>query len=279
MQQNPQVGYGNSNSNRGNSGDRILDECTAIDELISDLESRFNSFKALTTRILSDRAQVSELEAASSDIVNTYRNATDRMKRIKSNPESGSPRNAPQVGRVDRRLKTSWQQFKVIEADFRAKMKEQQTRQYRIVNPEATEDEVRQAVEDPNTQVFQQALMNADRRGQSQSALNAVRQRHAAIQNIEQTMIELGQLFQDMDNLVLSQDTQVKEIEEKGIEVQENIVQGNKELDHGIKSARGARKKKWILCGIVVVLLLIIIIVVLIWFFIIRQQAKTVTGH
>ena len=157
MQQNPQAGYGNSTGNngqRGNSGDRILDECTAIDELISDLESRHNAFKALTTRILSDRAQISELEATSSDIINTYRNATDRMKRIKTNPESGSPRNAPQVGRVDRRLKASLQEFKVIEADFRAKMKEQQKRQYRIVNPEATDDEISQAVEDPNTQVF-----------------------------------------------------------------------------------------------------------------------------
>jgi syntaxin 1B/2/3 len=278
MQNNPQPGYG-GNPQRGNSGDRILDECTAIDQLISDLESRHQSFRSLTTRILSDRAQLSELEAASSDIIRAYRNATDRMRKIKSNPESGSPRNAPQVGRVDRRLKASFQEFKVIEADFRAKMKEQQTRQYRIVNPDATDEEVRQVVDDPSAQVFQQALMNADRRGQSQSALNAVRQRHAAIQNIEQTMIELGQLFQDMDNLVMQQDVQVKQIEEKGIEVQENIVKGNQELDHGIKSARAARKKKWILCGIAVVLVCVIIIVVLIWWFIIRQQAHVVTGH
>jgi syntaxin 1B/2/3 len=264
MQNNPQSQYG---GNQVNAGDRILDDCQNINEAINDLEARHNSYKALTSRILSDRAQMGELESATADIMTSYRNLADRMRKIKSNPESGSPRNAPQVGRVDRRLKASMQEFQKIESGFRAGMKEQQARQYRIVNPEATEE------------VFQQALMNADRRGQSQSTLNAVRQRHAAIQNIEQTMIELGQLFQDLDNLVLQQDVQVKQIEEKGEDVQENLIKGNEELDTGIKYARAARKKKWICLGIAVLIVLIIIIIVVVYLLVIRQQTKTVTGH
>jgi syntaxin 1B/2/3 len=276
MQNNPNQ-YGGGQ--QVNAGDRILDDCQNINEAINDLEARHNTYKALTSRILSDRANMAELESATADIMTAYRNLADRMRKIKSNPESGTPRNAPQVGRVDRRLKASMQEFQKIESSFRAGMKEQQSRQYRIVNPEASEEEVRQAVENPNTQVFQQALLNADRRGQSQSTLNAVRQRHAAIQNIEQTMIELGQLFQDLDNLVLQQDVQVKQIEEKGEDVQENLLKGNEELDTGIKYARAARRKKWICLGIAVLIILIIIIVVVIYFLVIRQQTKTVTGH
>jgi syntaxin 1B/2/3 len=59
-------------------------------------------------------------------------------------------------------------------------------------------------------------------------------------------MIELAELFQDLDTLVLQQEVQVKAIEQQGEEIQENITKGNEELDTGIKSARGARKKKWI---------------------------------
>lgn len=277
MQNNPQTGYSDDTS-KSTPGDRILDDCTEIDRAVSDLESRHIAFKALTSRILSDRASPSELEAQSAEIMNAYRNVAARMKKIKQNPESGSPRNAPQVGRVNRRLKTSMEEFQRIERDFRASMKEQQTRQYRIVNPAASEDEVRAAVEDPNAQIFQQALMNADRRGQAQTTLNAVRQRHQAIQQIEQTMIELSQLFQDLDNIVMQQDEAVKMIEEKGEEVQTNMVEANKQLTQGIGSARRARKGKWICLGIGCFLILVIIIVILIWFFVIRTQAKAVTN-
>jgi syntaxin 1B/2/3 len=247
------------------SGDRILDDCEAVNQAINDLESRHQAFKALTSRILSDRAQLGELEASSSEIMSAYRSLAARMKKIKSNPASGSSRNAPQVGRTDRRLKASIQEFQIIEKDFRAQIKEQQTRQYRIVNPGATEEEVRQAVDDPSTQIFQQALMNADRRGQAQSTLNAVRQRHAAIQNIEKTMIELGQLFEDLNQMVIQDEVKVKQIEDHAVEVQDNIIKGNEELDHGIKSARAARRKKWCLFWMIIIIILVLAAAIVIW--------------
>jgi syntaxin 1B/2/3 len=136
----------------------ILDECTAVDQTITELESRLQSFRSLQSRILSDRAQISELDSASADIMAAYRNLTTRMKKIKSKPESREPMNAPQVGRVDRRLKGAIGEFQKLESEFRAQMREQQARQYRIVNPNASEAEVREVVEDSSVQVFQQAV-------------------------------------------------------------------------------------------------------------------------
>ncbi|KAF2666728.1 t-SNARE [Microthyrium microscopicum] len=257
--QPPAYGYGGPQASGGND---MLEQCTLIDSSIGELDSRLSTFKALQSRILSDRASITELDGASSELMSSYRSLAQRMKKIKSNPESGSPRNAPQVGRVDRRLKTAMTDFQRLESDFRAQMRDQQARQYRIVNPNATEQEVQQAVEDPNAQIFQQALMNSDRRGQSQSALNAVRARNAAIQNIERQMIELAELFQDLDNIVMQQGEQVAQIEEKAVEVQDNIYQANTQLETGIKSARAARKKKWICLGICVFLLIAIAIVI-----------------
>lgn len=71
-------------------------------------------------------------------------------------------------------------------------------------------------------------------------------------------MLELAELFQDLDNLVVQQETQVAQIETKGEEIQENVVKGNEELDTGIKSARSARKKKWICFWLAILLLLVI---------------------
>jgi syntaxin 1B/2/3 len=142
----------------GGEPDNILNDCTAINETIDDLEGRLQAFKRLQSQILSDRAQISQLDSSSADIMAAYRNLAARMKKIKSTPSSAAPMNAPQVGRVDRRLKSAINEFQKIESDFRAQMRDQQARQYRIVNPNASEAEVREVVEDPSVQVFQQAV-------------------------------------------------------------------------------------------------------------------------
>lgn len=61
---------------------------------------------------------------------------------------------------VDRKLKQVMLEFQQLEQGYRKKLGEQMARQYRIVNPDATEEEVRAAVEDTeNNQVFSQAVL------------------------------------------------------------------------------------------------------------------------
>lgn len=118
-------------------------------------------------------------------------------------------------------------------------------------------------------------LLNSGRQGQSQTTLNAVRQRSEAIQNIEETMIELAELFQDLDVLVMQQEAQVKMIEEKGEEVQQDLEKANIELDTGIKSARGARKKKWICLFLVLFILIAIAVAVAVYILVTKKAANT----
>jgi syntaxin 1B/2/3 len=110
---------------------------------------------------------------------------------------------------------------------------------------------VSKAVEDKsNNNIFSQALMQSSRQGQAQSALSAVENRHQAIQKIESQMIELAELFQDMENLVVQQEAAVTNIEMKGEEVVENMDKGTEQIGVAIKSARNARKWKWWCLGI-----------------------------
>lgn len=242
------------------SGDpnAILNDCREIDQGIDEIERHLNQLKMLQDRSLNDAdtsassATSRQLDSLSTETMAMYRGLTERVRMIKSNPESRQPKNAAQVGRVDRRLKQAIQNYQQVESAFRKRTQDQMARQYRIVRPDADEQEVRAAVEDTSqgAQVFQQALMQSDRRGQARAVLSAVQDRHAAIQKIEQQMIELAQLFQDMDTLVVQQEEQVQQIEQKGEEVVENLDKGNVELGGAIKSARGARRKKWICLGI-----------------------------
>ena len=92
--------------------------------------------------------------------------------------------------------------------------------------------------------------MSSNRRGQAQSALRAVQGRHEAIQKIERQMIELAQLFQDMEAAVIEQEAAVEKIDEQGEETRVNLHKGNEQLDQAVDKARAARKKKWICLGI-----------------------------
>jgi syntaxin 1B/2/3 len=243
---------------RQNDPNKILNECREIDRGIDEIKASLATLATLQQRSLDDSdssAQSStnrQLDAISADTMTMYRNFAGRIKAIKQQPESGSPKNAPQVGKIDRKLKAAIQEYQSMDSAFRRKLQDQMARQYRIVRPDATEQEVREAVEDTSNQqqMFSQALLQSDRRGQSRAALSAVENRHQAIQKIESQMIELAELFQDMEALVVQQEAAVVNIEMKGEEVVENLDKGNQEIGTAIVSARNARKWKWWCLGI-----------------------------
>jgi len=234
----------------------ILNECRDVDGGIREIKAQLKHIQQdLHTAVLNNpdsgnRGPAKQLEDATAELMAMYRNLTGRVKNIKQKPESGSPRNAPQVGKIDRELKETLQQYRTVEADFTRRLREQAARQYRIVRPDASEAEVQEAIEDPNQQMFSQALMQSDRRGQAQSTMRAVTDRHEAIKKIEQQMIELSELFQDMDNLVVQQEAAVTNIEMKGEEVVDHMDKGNEQIGVAIQSARNTRKWKWWCLGI-----------------------------
>ncbi|ETN38804.1 uncharacterized protein HMPREF1541_06843 [Cyphellophora europaea CBS 101466] len=259
------AGYEMSNMN-GNDPNRLLNECRNIDRTIDELEEKLERLKLMHRRAIDDAATNSnvqtEVESQSSDIMNTYRAIVARVKKIKQDPESGNPRNAPQVGKVDRRIKTMINRFQQADSDHRKKLNERSAREYRIVRPDASDAEVREAIEDSGNQaIFSQALINSDRRGQAQNISNNVRSRHQAIQKIEQDMIMLAQLYQDLETQVIQQEPAVQQIEQRGEEVNDHVAKANTELDGAVTKARAARRKKWWCLGIVVVILIIIAIV------------------
>ncbi|KAF4507500.1 hypothetical protein G6O67_003992 [Ophiocordyceps sinensis] len=267
----------NASSFAGGNPNNILNECREIDRGIDDVERNLEQLRMVQKRTLDDAdgssssAANRQLDSLSSETMALYRSLTERIRTIKSSPDSRTPKNNPQVSRVDRRLKAAIQQYQQVESQFRKRTQDQMARQYRIVRPDASEAEVRAAVEDTSGgQVFSQALMQSDRQGRARAALSAVQDRHAVLVKIEQQMVELSQLFQDMDTLVVQQEAAVMQIEQKGEEVVDNLDKGNEEMGVAVKTARKTRKKKWICLAISILIIIIIVVVVLIYIFVIR---------
>lgn len=239
----------------GSNPASILDECRAIDREIDAVDANLDQLQRLQTQTLGDVSANSqaarELDRLSADTMALYRGLTPRVRALKSDPAASNARNEAQVTRVDRRLKEAMHNYQTAESNFQRGMQEQIARQYRIVRPDADEAEVRGAVEDTRGEVFQRALMQSGRQGQANAALSAVQDRHDQIRKIERQMVELAQLFQDVNAVVVQQEADVARIEDSGQQAVDNLEQGGKHVDVAVEKARAAKKKKWICLGIV----------------------------
>ncbi|PGH07917.1 hypothetical protein AJ79_06125 [Helicocarpus griseus UAMH5409] len=247
----------------------ILNQCRDVERGIDEVESYIDQMNGVHRRLLSDadhtrenqlRAEAEELAAETKRL---YQNLIQRMKGIKKTPGAGEVRNSAQIGKVERRLKAAITSYQRVQSDFRKGLEAQMARQYRIVRPDATDAEVQEAVQDPsNQQIFSQALIQSDRRGDAQKVSQMVRARHDEILKIERDLIELAQMFQDLDTLVVQQEAAVEQIDQQAEDVNENMHKGNEEIDGAIEKARARNKKKWICLGIVVLILIVVAIVV-----------------
>jgi len=245
----------------------ILNNCRDVGRAIDELDTRLQDLQRVQRQFTAGTGATNrEIDAMAADIMATYRALAERVKRIKSQPAARQPRNEPQVNALDRRIRKAINGFQTLESQFRRDVQDQQRRQYLIVNPGATEEQIREATEaGGDAQIFQQALVQSDRRGQAQTTLRNVQQRHDAIQQIERTMLELAQLFQDLDAIVVQQEPMIANIEEKAEETHTNMVGANEHLGVATDKARSARRKKWwclLICLAIIAVIAIIVAVV-----------------
>lgn len=174
--------------------------------------------------------------------------------------ELKNPQQFDQAESVRRRFLELIQTFRLAESNNREQTKIHAERQFKIVKPDATQEELNAVVEDGSgaQQIFQQAMMQSNRRGEARTVLNEVQVRHRELLKLEKTMAELTQLFHDMEELVIEQDQPVKQIEEQINNAQYDIEQGVGHTEKAVILAKKARKKK-IWCFIICVSILAIV--------------------
>ncbi|BGP22748.1 Plasma membrane t-SNARE, secretory vesicle fusion [Rhodotorula toruloides] len=135
-----------------------------------------------------------------------------------------------------------------------------------IVNPDVTDEEVKQAVDTSagaQTQVFQQAIMGA-RSAAAKSALNEAQSRRSELVQIEETLVQLAALMQQVADLVVLQDVQIIHIESTAAELEADVEQGVKQVGLAKVSAAAARHKRKMCAAFGFLLLLVLVIIVVV---------------
>ncbi|KAF8797927.1 t-SNARE [Phlegmacium glaucopus] len=227
---------------------------------ISDLHSRSlnNTDDAAAQR---NAAQLDELVQDTSALSATLKRRIKALEAQKGSGRDGQIRQQ-QTALVKSKFVEAIQNYQSVEQQYRTKYKQRMERQFKIVKPDATPEEVRAVVNDEQGgQIFSQALLNS-RYTDSRAAYQEVQERHEDIKRIEKTLAELAQLFNDMSVLVEQQNETLENVHAQAEMVQKDTEAGLQYTDKAVTSARAARKKRWI-CFFIILIILIVIAIVL----------------
>ncbi|KAG8861193.1 Plasma membrane t-SNARE, secretory vesicle fusion [Tulasnella sp. 330] len=242
----------------------IQDETRAMNDNVAQI-SELHSRSLNNTDEMATKRIEGQLESLIEDTRAMMGNLKTRIQNLERKPGQGRDGQIrqQQTGLVKSKFKEAIQNYQDAEKQFRQKYKARMERQFRIVKPDATPEEIKAAVNDEQGgQVFAQALMNSNRYGESKAAYQEVQERHRDIQKIERTITELAQLFNDMSMMVEQQDESLNVIQANAEKVNVDTEAGLQHTEKAVVSARAARKKRWICFGIIVVILIIVAIVV-----------------
>ena len=143
----------------------ILNETSDMDRGINEIEAKLGQLGELQRKGVDDTDASPntrtnrEIDALTADLMKLFRNFSDRLKRIKAQPASKEPRNQAQVDRIKGKLQGALQRYQKLDYDYRKGLEANFERQYKVVNPTASDKEAHEAALDSSSgQVFEQAV-------------------------------------------------------------------------------------------------------------------------
>ncbi|KAG0204962.1 Plasma membrane t-SNARE, secretory vesicle fusion [Mortierella sp. GBA30] len=269
--------YGNSGDNqapvemaplRGDSLSQFFQETEVISSKIQQFQANISEIDQLFEKNLNrgDAEGSKQLEektritnSLSTEIYDRLRALTESNRRVQTKEEYD--RRKLRTSTLSKQFKDAVSRFQNVLYQNGQKSKDTVARQYRIANPAATEEDIQRLVDQDQGGVFTQQLLQQARGQQALAALNSVQSRQRELHSLQESIVELAQLFKQLEHLISDQDVQFQEIEASVFRAEGDIEKGNVLVGQALVDGKSARKKKWLALGIVVIIIVIILII------------------
>lgn len=250
------------------NSEQQLEEClakvTQIDNKIKTMREDVKEMKKLQKNIISnpliDKKEVKKLEQTSDGVFNAgsklqkeiteYRSEFAKMhmeitheKMIKSH-----------LDRLGSDVTKTMNEFRAAQLEYIEKTQKLHHRKYEIVT--GNEASGSAAVDPSNIQ----AVFAGDYFAEAQKAkmeLREIEARDMEIKRLENSVVEVNQLFKEINALVMEQGEHIDRIEDHVEKAVNDVGSGNKQLEEARENQAKARKKKVCCIGILVAVLLI----------------------
>jgi len=152
------------------------------------------------------------------------------------------------------------QEYQEVQTSYRNKYKEKIERQYKIAKPDATSDEIEDAMQSgDSSKIFANQILDTHLHQQAKNALAYIEARHRDILRLESSIRELHQLFVDMATLVESQGELLNQIEHNVSQSVAYTAEGVEQLKSAVKLQKKGRKKMYILMVILIIILIVVL--------------------
>uniref|UniRef100_A0A7S0NG74 t-SNARE coiled-coil homology domain-containing protein n=1 Tax=Hanusia phi TaxID=3032 RepID=A0A7S0NG74_9CRYP len=152
------------------------------------------------------------------------------------------------------------QEYQEMQTNFKGKYKERVGRQLKVVRPDATDEDVERLLQDGGDgNIFKQQLLQERSTQAAKNALADIQDKHKDILRLEQSIVELHQLFVDMAVLVETQGEMLDQIEYSVQQAHQYVDRGVKQLEKAKESQKKSRKRMCcLLCCFIIILFVVI---------------------
>jgi t-SNARE complex subunit (syntaxin) len=220
-----------------------------IEELTLKVSDKSNGVRRLLKKLGAENEQLA-----------TKANRGDADLRIRSN----------QVAQSTKKFMDIMRRYQDIQTTYKQKCRQQLQRQYKIVRPDASEEELEKVVESKGSSLMSQQIFTIANADDAQQLIEDMQDRHNDIMVLEKSILELHQLFVDMSLLVEQQGDMINTIESQVEQAADYTGQAVVELRSAVQHQKNARKKRW--CIIILLLILIAVGGGLLYFYVIQPM-------
>ena len=147
-----------------------------------------------------------------------------------------------------------------VQTAYQNSVRERLARQCKVVRPELDDAEIDAIVERGDDAVFRDAILDHDLRDKAKQALSYVENKHNDIVRLNNSIMELHQLFLDMSVLVAQQGELVDQIEDNCNMAAEYTAQGVQAMRQAAVIQKKSRKKMFIIIGLIVAIIVIVVV-------------------
>lgn len=236
---------------------KFFQDVGSINKSLTDIRQHMESMKDIQGNLLNSISEQSKQELQSDldhlmsttgVLIKQNKNRLQQMdseiKKLDQNKDPNKFRMRSSMhGTLTRKMLDLMKEYNEAQVEFKSEVRGKAERQIKTVNPNASPEDIDQYIDSGEGGVFAQAIKQTDGSQVVAAAYESAREKHMDIRRIEAQLVELNQLFKDVQTLVDAQGEMIDSIENNVNNAHEYTKKANKQLVIANKHQRRARKK------------------------------------
>ena len=223
---------------------------TADSQASADVSGKIEALMAKVTQMTNrTRRTLQEMDQVTKQLAETANKGSGNLRMRQSN-----------YRQLSKAFLDVTKKYQKIQELYQEKYRIQLQRQYLIVKPRATKAELAELTRDPEAMKVQVFAMSV--KEDSKKTLGQMKNRLQDMQNIERSILELNQMFLQMQDLVVSQGEIINRVEYNVDQIEDYTAQAARNMETALESQKAIQKKKWYIIMIVMIIIGVILVCV-----------------